>query len=121
MIDRRTALRGLAGAFFAGGLAAVGLGGAGADEKKTEKKGGTVTGEVKTKGPNFVEVLADGEDNPRKYVPHWRGGLPAQGGGPDKAMVAKIKEIKVGDRVRLEWEFEERARVVKIEVLKTSK
>lgn len=121
MIDRRTALRGLASAFFVGGLTAVGLGEAGADEKKTEKKGGTVTGEVKAKGEAFVEVLADGEDKARRYVPHWRGGAPAAGGGPDKTMVAKIKDLKVGDRVRLEWEFEERARVVKIEVLKPSK
>jgi hypothetical protein len=32
-------------------------------------------------------------------------------------MVATIKGIAVNSRVRLEWEFEERARVVKVEVL----
>jgi hypothetical protein len=119
MVDRRTVLRGLAGAFLAGGLGAAGL--ASADEKKPEKKGGTVIGVIKAKEAAAIEVLADGEEKPRRYVPHWRGGLPAQGGGPDKTMVAKIKELKIGDRIRLEWEFEERARVIKIEVLKPSK
>lgn len=119
MISRRTALRGMAGAALLGGF--LGSNTAAEDKKAPDKKGGTVTGEVKAKGEAFVEVLADGEDKPRRYVPHWRGGAPAAGGGPDKTMVAKIKELKVGDRIRLEWEFEERARVVKVEVLKPSK
>ena len=33
-------------------------------------------------------------------------------------MLKTIREIKVGSRVRLEWEFEERPRVVKVDVLK---
>ena len=94
-----------------------------ADEKKTDKKGeegrkGTVTGVVTAKGDNWIEVKADGEEKARKYVPHWKGGNPNQGGGPDKDMVAKIKDTPVHSRVRLEWVFEERPRVEKIEVLK---
>jgi hypothetical protein len=98
-----------------------------ADEKKVEKKDdkkaeegrkGTVTGLVTAKGDNWIEVKADGEEKARRYVPHWKGGLPKDGGGPDKAMVATIKETAVNSRVKLDWEFEERARVVKIEVLK---
>ena len=77
-----------------------------------------MTGVVTAKGDNWIEVKADGEEKARKYVPHWRGGLPKDGGGPDKDMVAKIKETAVNSRVKLDWEFEERARVVKIEVLK---
>ena len=92
-------------------------------EKKDDKKGeegrkGTVTGVVTAKGDNWIEVKADGEEKARKYVPHWKGGLPKDGGGPDKDMLAKIKETAVNSRVKLDWEFEERARVVKIEVLK---
>ena len=94
-----------------------------ADDKKTEKKGeearkGTVTGVVTAKGDNWIEVKADGEEKARKYVPHWKGGNPNQGGGPDKEVVAKIKDTPVHSRVRLEWVFDERPRVEKIEVLK---
>ena len=88
------------------------------DQKKDQPRKGTVTGMVSAKGPNWIEVTADGEEKGRKYVPHWRGGLPKDGGGPDKDMVAKIKETPLKSRVRLEWVFEERPRVVKIEVLK---
>jgi hypothetical protein len=93
------------------------------DEKKDDKKSeegrkGTVTGVVTAKGDNWIEVKADGEEKARKYVPHWRGGNPDKGGGPDKEMVAEIKKVAVNSRVKLDWEFEERARVVKIEVLK---
>src|SRR5262245_8187759 len=106
------------------GLLALGLGAlATAQEKKEEKKKdeprkGTVTGVVSTKGDNWVEVKADGEEKARRYVPHWKGGLPKDGGGYDKEVVAKIKDVPLNSRVQLDWEFEERARVVKIEVLK---
>lgn len=107
-----------------GGILPLGLGAATAQEKKDSKdeKGrkGTVTGLVTAKGPNWIEVKADGEEKGRRYVPHWRGGAPADGGGPDKDMVAKIKATPLKSRVKLDWEFEERPRVVKIEVLKKS-
>ncbi len=87
-------------------------------DKKDEPRKGTVTGVVTAKGENFIDVKADGEEKGRRYVPHWKGGAPAAGGGPDKDMLAKIKETPLNARVKLDWEFEERARVVKIEVLK---
>jgi hypothetical protein len=88
-----------------------------AQEKKKEKdpdegKKGTVTGVVVSKGDNFIEVKADGEEKGRKYFLHYKSG------GPDKEMQAKIKETPVKARVRLEWVFQERPRVEKIEVLK---
>ena len=43
----------------------------------------------------------------------------AAGGGPDKAMIARLKDVPLKSRVRLEWTFEERPRVEKIEVLKS--
>lgn len=87
-------------------------------EKKDEVRKGTVTGIVTAKAENWIEVKADGEEKARKYVPHWRGGAPDKGGGPDKEMIAKLKEIPVNSRVKLEWTFEERPRVEKIEILK---
>jgi hypothetical protein len=92
------------------------------DAKETpEKKSGTVTGTITAKGENFIEVKADGEEKGRRYVPRWVGGQPKDGGGPDKNMLKVIRELKVGSRVRMEWEFEERPRVVKVEVLQAPK
>src|SRR5262245_46989847 len=90
-------------------------------EKKDEPKKGTVVGTLSAKGDNWIEIKADGEEKARRYVPHWRGGAPKDGGGPDKKMVAEFKKLKVGSRLRIEWAFEERARVEKIEVLKEAK
>jgi hypothetical protein len=91
------------------------------DDKKDQEKDlrkGSVTGLVTAKGDTWIEVKGDGEEKGRRYVPHWRGGAPADGGGLDKHMLAKIKDIPIHSRVALEWVFEERPRVEKIEVLK---
>jgi hypothetical protein len=83
---------------------------------KSGKVIGTLVGIGKEK--KAIEVKADGEEKARIYVPHWVGGAPAQGGGPDKKMVAIISKLKVGSRVEVEWEYEERLRVVAVKVLK---
>jgi hypothetical protein len=88
-----------------------------AAERGKEARKGVVTGEVTAKGETWIEVKGDGEERARRYVPHWRGGAPASGGGPDKKVVARIAEVPVHSRVQLDWVFEERARVEKIEVL----
>src|SRR5207253_529197 len=97
-----------------------GPGVAAAQEKKDDEKSGTVVGALTDKGPNWIEVKADGEEKARRYVPNWVGGTPQQGGGPDKEVVKTIKDLKPGSRVRVEWKFEERPRVIKVEVLKTN-
>ena len=88
------------------------------DKKEPDKRGGTVVGEVVKKEKNWIEVKADGEEKPRRYGPRWIGGAPAAGGGLDKKILDEIGKLKVGSRVKIQWEFEERPRVVKIEVLK---
>jgi hypothetical protein len=110
------------------GVVAVALvvsaaGGAQEPKKKVadEGKKGTVTGVVTAKGDNWIEVKADGEEKPRRYMATWKGGQPKDGGGPDKEIVAKIKETPVKARIRVEWSFHERPRVEKIEVLKADK
>jgi hypothetical protein len=105
---------------LAAGLLGLAFAPASADDKKDEKRKGTVTGVVTKRddGGKWIEVKADGEEKARKYVPHWRGGNPADGGGPDKKIVAELKKVPLKSRVRLEWVFEERPRVEKIEVLK---
>ncbi len=86
-----------------------------------EGRKGTVTGLVTSKGDNWIEVKADGEEKARKYYPHWRGGAPAQGGGLDKKMLADIKKTQLKSRISLDWSYEERPRVEKIEVLSQPK
>src|SRR5262245_49288767 len=88
------------------------------EKKPPEKRGGTIIGILTEKGKGYIEVKADGEEKARRYVPHWVGGAPAQGGGPDKKMLEVFNKLKVGSRIRLVWEFEERPRAVRIEVLK---
>jgi hypothetical protein len=83
-----------------------------------EGKSGTVIGVVTAKDATWIEVKADGEEKGRRYVPNWVGGAPAQGGGPDKAMLEEFKKLTIGTRIKLDWKFEERPRAVKVEVLK---
>jgi hypothetical protein len=103
----------LLGAAWAGGPLAP----AQDKDAKKEKKSGTVTGVLTAKGPAYIEVKADGEEKARRYVPHWRGGKPNEGGGPDKNVLKTFEALKVGSRVRLEWEFDERPRVLRVEML----
>jgi hypothetical protein len=84
---------------------------------KEEKRKGTVVGVLTAKGDNYIELKADGEEKGRKYMPHWVGGMPAQGGGLDKAILKQIGQLKVGSRLRIDWDFDERPRIVRIEVL----
>lgn len=124
MKNARLLVRALAITALLGGawacLGAATLEGAQAKEEKKDpkKRGGTVIGELTGKGDNYIEVKADGEEKARRYVPHWVGGVPAKGGGFDKKILQKFRELKVGSRVRLEWVFEERPRVVSLELLK---
>lgn len=121
MLDRRMIVRVLFGAVLLCGTWAsfqLAFGDEKKEEKKEEKKSGTIVGELTAKGKGYIEVKADGEEKARRYVPRWVGGLPKDGGGFDKETVKTIGELKVGSRVKLEWEFEERPRVVKVTVLK---
>jgi hypothetical protein len=89
-------------------------------DKQEGKKGksGMVVGILTAKDKNSIDVKADGEEKARKYVPHWRGGAPAEGGGLDKDMLKTFAKLKVGSRVQVKWEFEERLRAVEVKVLK---
>ena len=94
-----------------------------AQDKKKEKdplegKKGTAIGTLVAKEKGSIELKADGEEKARKYFPQWVGGMPAQGGGPDKAILKTISELKIGSRLEVEWLFDERLRVMKIKVLK---
>lgn len=90
-----------------------------AQDKKKEKdpnegKKGKTIGTLTAKAEKFIEVKADGEEKARKYVPRWVGD---GGGGLEKAMLKTFSELKVGSRVEVEWQFEERFRALAVKVL----
>lgn len=49
------------------------------------------------------------------FMPHWRGGMPKDGGGLDQDVLARLEGFKAGDRVRIAWTWEERRRIEAIE------
>lgn len=79
--------------------------------------GGTVTGILTAKGADWVEVKADGAPAAVRYLPYWRGGLPQDGGGFDKDMLAVIKGLVVSNRVTLEWAMQEHRRIVSVRMV----
>ncbi len=83
-----------------------------AQAQKDEEKKGTVIGVVTDKGDNWIEVKADGEEKARRYTRHF--GNP----GTDKPTLELMAKVEKGTRVKVEWVFHERPRVMKLEVLK---
>ncbi len=77
--------------------------------EEPKEKSGTFTGRITKLDGGKVTIK--GEQGERTFIPHWRGGMPDKGGGFDKEMLRRLKEFKVGDRVRVEWVFEEHYRV----------
>ncbi|HEX3132873.1 MAG TPA: hypothetical protein VHX44_04735 [Planctomycetota bacterium] len=61
-------------------------------------------------------VLATTEGN-LLFMPHWKGGMPKDGGGMDKETLTKLEGFKVGDKVKIGWSWEERRRIETIEKL----
>ena len=75
---------------------------------------GIIEGTVTSRGETWIEVKPFGDGPAERYMPRWIGGLPKNGGGLDKAVSGAMREFKIGDKVRLEWLFDERKRVVAI-------
>lgn len=48
------------------------------------------------------------------FMPHWRGGMPKDGGGLDKGTLEQLRQFKAGDHVRIAWTWSERRRIESI-------
>ena len=90
---------------------------AGLHARSEEKRGGTVEGILVAKDKNSITVLPEGADEAMRFHPHWRGGLPKDGGGLDKVMLETIRSLIVNNRVAVKWEYEERPRVIQVRTL----
>jgi RNA polymerase sigma factor (sigma-70 family) len=87
-------------------------------ENKELKEGtkGSSTGEVVSIAKGKL-VLATKEGK-LEFVPHWRGGMPKDGGGFDKETLAQLDTVKPGDHVTIVWIWQERRRINSIEKAK---
>ena len=73
---------------------------------------GIIAGINKEKG--IIELLtADGIE---RFTPHWRGGMPRDGGGLDAGTIQAVAAFNKGDVVSIVWTWEERKRIEQIRV-----
>ena len=72
-----------------------------------KEKSGVIEGTVTAKGENWIEVKS-GDAPTERYSPRWAEG------GPDKDALRAIRESAVGDKVRIEWAYAERLRIVSL-------
>ena len=67
------------------------------------EENGVVEGILISKDKNSITVLPDGAKEPKRFTPHWRGGLPKDGGGFEKKMLEEIRNLITTNRVRVKW------------------
>lgn len=79
-----------------------------------EQENGVVVGVVTAKEANWIEVKPDG-GVPERYVPRWIRNPSGEGGSMDQDMLRKFAELKIGDTVRIEWNYLERKRAISLE------
>jgi hypothetical protein len=60
------------------------------------------------------DLRPEGGGPVERYAPQWVRGGTKYGQG-DPAIVAKIKNLKAGDRVKVNWTYEHRKRALSIE------
>ena len=77
---------------------------------------GVSEGEIvsKEKGKLIVHT----KDGNLLFMAHWHGGMPKDGGGLDKEMLATLEAFKPGQRVKINWSWQERRRIEQIVALK---
>jgi hypothetical protein len=78
---------------------------------------GVTEGVLTAKGEAWIAVRADNAEESTKLVPCWVGGLPRNGGGLDKRMLALFQQLVIGSRLKVAWVQSERLCVTKIQVL----
>ena len=78
--------------------------------------GGTTEGVLLAKGNenDFIEVRLDGGAGVKVFEPRWLDGTSPTGGGFDQGVTQQIGQLFVGNRVQINWEQDEKLRVISI-------
>ena len=98
-------------------IACCGAGVAWAQPEPTPKvTKGDIVGKITAKDGGKITVKGD-DGGVLTLIPHWRGGLPKDGGGFDQKMMSRLEAFRVGDKVKVTWVFDEHYRIEKIELL----
>ena len=80
---------------------------------------GVLEGIITSLGDAWLEVQTEGKHKVKLRAP-WRGGNPADGGGPDREVVKKIGTVRVGDEVAVTWAMPEGKRVMDVRLRKAA-
>jgi len=78
-------------------------------------KSGIVTGILDSKGEAWIDVKSD-DGYTHRYLAKWKGSGPSSGGGFDQNDLRSIAKLVVGNRVRLEWFWENHLRIGTVQV-----
>jgi hypothetical protein len=76
---------------------------------------GVSEGEIVSKEKG--KLVLKTKDGNLLFMAHWRGGLPKDGGGLDQEMLATLERFKPGQRVKIDWSWQERRRIEQIAAL----
>lgn len=74
---------------------------------------GVLEGTVTALGDAWLEIQTRDKGRVKLQAP-WRGGNPADGGGPDRDITQKIAALKTGNQVAVAWAIPEGRRVIDI-------
>ena len=78
---------------------------------------GSLRGILTAKGDAWVDVKND-QGYTHRYLAKWRGASPSSGGGFDPKDIKLIAELVVGNRVKLDWFWENHLRIGNLELLR---
>ncbi len=82
--------------------------------QKPSQQSGSIVGTITFKHGNCIEVTPL-SGPPERLIPRWVGGGSTAGDGADPRMAAEISKYGVGDKVKVDWTYDNRKRLVGIE------
>jgi len=79
-----------------------------------DQREGELTGTIQAREGTSIDVVPDTGGPIERYIPRWFGGMPSNGGGPEKEVVKALEPLRVGQRVRIKWIYDERKRLLAV-------
>jgi hypothetical protein len=80
----------------------------GASANDGNAQSGVAQGVLVDKGQGWIAVSVENKEQGARaqtvrLSPVWIGGLPKNGGGPDKRMLLIFEQLKIGDNLKFAW------------------